>query len=265
MRQIIFIIIISSSFTTIAQTYDRQAATDYANYWWDGRNTMNGEKSQTSYNTTWGTPYYNYNGLGGDCANFVSQCLIAGGLDLTLGANGNGLGVDDNNCITGVYELVTHLKNYQRTEYYFSSNAAADVFSNTDAGDPVLLGQPGDNYIHSVFCAEVDGSQNLYNSHSSDYYQVDITTWNTLTHAHYFHIKGPDHCTNCELDGDETAIDCGGSCPPCEVAPDNKNYDYNTSSLPAVTRAINYIMAGNAQVQVLSGQNVHFISLDISF
>ena len=153
------------------------------------------------------------------------------------------------------------IKKYQRTEYYFSSNAAAYVFSNTDAGDPVFLGQPGDNYIHSVFCAEVDGSENLYNSHSSDYYQVDITTWNTLTHAHYFHIKGPDHCTNCELDGDETAIDCGGSCPPCEVAPDNKNYDYNTSSLPAVTRAINYIMAGNAQVQVLSGQNVHFISL----
>ena len=81
MRQVIFIIIISSSFTTIAQTYDRQAATDYANYWWDGRNTMNGEKSQTSYDTAWGNPYNNYNGLGGDCANFVSQCLIAGGLE----------------------------------------------------------------------------------------------------------------------------------------------------------------------------------------
>ena len=50
MRQIIFIIIISSSFTTIAQTYDRQAATDYANYWWDGRNTMNGEKSVFIFN-----------------------------------------------------------------------------------------------------------------------------------------------------------------------------------------------------------------------
>ena len=50
MRQVIFIIIISSSFTTIAQTYDRQAATDYANYWWDGRNTMNGEKSVFIFN-----------------------------------------------------------------------------------------------------------------------------------------------------------------------------------------------------------------------
>ena len=262
MRQVIFIIIISSSFTTIAQTYDRQAATDYANYWWDGRNTMNGEKSQTSYNTTWGTPYYNYNGLGGDCANFVSQCLIAGGLDLTLGANGNGLGVDDNDCITGVYELVTHLKNYQRTLYYYTTNAAneADVYSETDLGDPVFLGGHNDNYAHSIFCSAINGDKNLYNSHSADYYQEYYTNWNYV-YAHYFHIKGPEHCYNCELDGDETAIDCGGSCPPCEVAPDNKNYDYNTSSLPAVTRAINYIMAGNAQVQVLSGQNVHFISL----
>ncbi|MEW6609320.1 MAG: amidase domain-containing protein [bacterium] len=29
--------------------------------------------------------YKNYNSSGGDCANFVSQCLIEGGLDLTAG------------------------------------------------------------------------------------------------------------------------------------------------------------------------------------
>jgi hypothetical protein len=28
----------------------------------------------------------------------------------------------------------------------------------------------------------------------------------------------PDHCTNCMQDGDETGVDCGGSCQPCGMA-----------------------------------------------
>ena len=43
--------------------YNVQAAIDYANYWCDKRNPA----------------YHDYSNEGGDCANFVSQCLIAGG------------------------------------------------------------------------------------------------------------------------------------------------------------------------------------------
>ena len=44
-------------------TYDRQKALDYANTWAMGRNPM----------------YYDYSNLGGDCTNFISQCILAGG------------------------------------------------------------------------------------------------------------------------------------------------------------------------------------------
>ena len=27
----------------------------------------------------------------------------------------------------------------------------------------------------------------------------------------------PEHCDDGELSGDETDVDCGGSCPPCEI------------------------------------------------
>lgn len=43
-------------------TYDRQAAIDYALKWAMSRNPR----------------YYDYEGLGGDCTNFVSQCIFAG-------------------------------------------------------------------------------------------------------------------------------------------------------------------------------------------
>ena len=44
------------------QGYDRRAATAYARRWALGRNPA----------------YYNFAALGGDCTNFVSQCLYAG-------------------------------------------------------------------------------------------------------------------------------------------------------------------------------------------
>ena len=48
--------------------YDRTAAVEYAEKWYRSANTPQ---------------YESFVGNGGDCANFVSQCLIAGGLNMT--------------------------------------------------------------------------------------------------------------------------------------------------------------------------------------
>ncbi len=42
--------------------YNRQAAAFYARKWWNRRNPM----------------FYDFENLGGDCTNFISQCLFAG-------------------------------------------------------------------------------------------------------------------------------------------------------------------------------------------
>ena len=42
--------------------YDRQSAVDYAKLWAKARNSR----------------YMNFDGMGGDCTNFASQCLFAG-------------------------------------------------------------------------------------------------------------------------------------------------------------------------------------------
>ncbi|MEG1556151.1 MAG: T9SS type A sorting domain-containing protein, partial [Bacteroidales bacterium] len=68
----------------------------------------------------------------------------------------------------------------------------------------------------------------------------------------------------CIQDEDETDIDCGGSCPPCQHAPSHKSYNTNTSPdkpLPSETYAISSITAGNASVKVYSGQNASFYSV----
>lgn len=47
----------------MALIYQREQAVDYAHQWAFGRNPR----------------YLNFTGIGGDCTNFISQCLLAGG------------------------------------------------------------------------------------------------------------------------------------------------------------------------------------------
>ena len=50
--------------------YNRIAARDYARKWWG------------PYTSNYNPAYNNYVGKGGDCANFVSQCVYAGGVPI---------------------------------------------------------------------------------------------------------------------------------------------------------------------------------------
>jgi len=234
-----------------SQTYNPEAAAAYANDW-------------CGFNRN---PVYNdYTGQGGDCANFVSQCLKAGGLDLSKGAPGMNLpnnGVDPYGCIPNVSALVLHLVNWQNTSHrkVFGYNPPAEL--NHDLGDPAFFGYsgPGIEASHSYFCSSLDWSaRHLYSSHTSDRCNDELSeTWGYLI---FIHIKSsiPDHCTNCKLDTDkgEEGIDCGGPCPPCQHATDKVIINEPTSNLPSDVRAITEITAGNAAVKVLSGQNVTF-------
>jgi hypothetical protein len=252
MRKIIFFIIVLCCWTTIkAQTYNVDNAVKYAHDWCDKRNF----------------DYYYYGERGGDCANFVSQCLKAGGLDLSVGIDPNeqppNNGVDGKGCIIRARNLVKHLKQYQNTTSAEASNINPP--SEHDVGDPMFLLYPDGIAYHSYFCSSLDANASrLYCAHTGfacDVNTVNIDNGNTRL---YFHIKNsiPAHCENCKKDGDETGIDCGGSCPPCQHAPENKIYNYNTDRnyLPAETYAINNITAGGANVIVYSGQNVSFFT-----
>lgn len=64
----------SENISSINQNYDPSAAVGYANRWWDKRNPA--------------YPNFSKSGMGGDCANFISQCLFAGGLAWALGPPG---------------------------------------------------------------------------------------------------------------------------------------------------------------------------------
>jgi hypothetical protein len=134
--------------------YNRQAAYGYAYKWWDGAN-----------------PHYNdYSGSGGDCANFVSQCLIAGGFSLHNGTDGTGYGVYPDEDRTGnsygtmpyCDYLNLNLRNWQDTTVSYTTEPTPDIPAEITVGDVVMFGEDsGDKYEHAMIVVWDNGTFNL--------------------------------------------------------------------------------------------------------
>ena len=120
MRKIILFltILIPFSWNVKSQTYNAEAAADYAREWCNKRNPR-------------------YETYSKDCANFVSQCLIAGGLDLSAGTDGRGAYVKTDNVIAGAAQLVQHLDSFQTCTKTMVDQGT--YYLDADLGDPCFL------------------------------------------------------------------------------------------------------------------------------
>ena len=99
----------------------------------------------------------NYNGAynsypGADCANFVSQCLIAGGLSLSDCG-----GRDNKGAIPGV----SNLKSCLSKKNWHSSSTRPGSFK---AGYPFFH----NSYSHAMLATSISGSKVYYAGHTND-------------------------------------------------------------------------------------------------
>ena len=131
MKVILFTLLIACSLS-----YNPSAAVSYAK----------------QYCSNYNPKYPNYRNLGGDCANFVSQCLIAGGM------NFNGC---QNVKKSGVIAGVTSLKNcLEKKGWHVSSTKPASF----KAGYPMV--KP--NLSHAIIATQVSGNTVYYSGHTND-------------------------------------------------------------------------------------------------
>lgn len=132
-------------------SYNPQAAVEYS------------DKYAISYNSS----YSNYNSIGGDCANFVSQCLYAGGLKMTDGWYWKS------------YEERSGSWSYCPSQVeYMSKNCGTLVENPSDSqvlkGNPVYYYSASKNrYSHAAICVGVNSSNvPIVNAHNNDRYHV---------------------------------------------------------------------------------------------
>lgn len=118
--------------------YDRFKAVEYAKIWWNKRNPS----------------FYNFDNLGGDCTNFISQCLFAGGYRMDYSNYGwyyKNLSLRSPS-FTGVNELFLYAINNNSN---VGIKATICNLSDIEVGDVIQIRQSSNRFSHSLLVTKV--------------------------------------------------------------------------------------------------------------
>lgn len=151
--------------------YNREKAVAYARRWALGRNPA----------------YYNFDGIGGDCTNFVSQCLYAGAgvMNYTPQTGWYYVSASDRAAAwTGVEYLYTFLIKNASVGPYAHEVGQAEA----QVGDIVQLGTQGGGFYHTALIT-VCAPQLLVAAHTFDALDRPLSTYIYDT-ARFLHIDG---------------------------------------------------------------------------
>lgn len=152
--------------------YDRNAAVDYARRWAFGRNPA----------------FYDFSELGGDCTNFVSQCIYAGACQM------NELPVfgwyfhspaDRSPSWSGVEFLYDFL-----VDNMGIGPAAVEVGANEALpGDVIQLADEAGDYYHTMLLTGIRGGRLYAAAHTNDAYDRPLSSY-SYAKARFLHITG---------------------------------------------------------------------------
>lgn len=152
--------------------YNRIRAALYARRWAFGRNPA----------------YYDFERLGGDCTNFVSQCLFAGCgvMNFTPVLGWYYRSANDRTASwTGVEFLYNFLTANEGTGPY----AEEAPLARLQIGDVIQLGRSGGDFYHSLLVVGFSGGVPLVATHSFDAYARPLSGY-AFEQMRALHILG---------------------------------------------------------------------------
>lgn len=141
--------------------YDRRRAREYARRWAYGRNPL----------------FYNFTGIGGDCTNFISQCILAGCCTMncreTFGWYYNS-SYDRTPSWTGVQYLYDFLTANEGSGPW---GRDADI-DELQIGDLVQLGGADGRFYHTLLITGYRPGTYLVAAHSFDAFDRPLVSYN---------------------------------------------------------------------------------------
>ena len=145
--------------------YDRSKAVEYAYEFWNKRNPR----------------FYNFDKLGGDCTNFISQCLFYGGIEMNFSKNGWYYSSLNNRAPawTGVDEFYNFL--ITNVSKFGVKGRLVDL-SQVDVGDVIQMDQGRGEYHHNLIITKVGfnkSPQDIFIAcHTSDAFNKRLSDYN---------------------------------------------------------------------------------------
>ena len=156
----------------LARPYDRTRAVRYAKKWAFARNPA----------------FFDFSNIGGDCTNFISQCLYAGACRMnytpTFGWYFNSAN-DRAPAWSGVAELYRFLTENQ-SEGPFAETVDVDAL---ELGDVIQLGDGTGRFYHSLLVTGFSRGTPLITTHTFDALDRPLSSYDYET-ARYLHLQG---------------------------------------------------------------------------
>ena len=155
--------------------YDRKKAKEYAKKWAYSRNPK----------------YYDFDKLGGDCTNFVSQCIYAGSNIMNYTKN-TGWYYNSLNDRSPSWTGVDFLSDFLVTNKSVGPRGKIIDMSQLEIGDIVQLSFDGTNFGHTLIIVNIDNRialDNIYIAcHTYDSYNRRLSTY-SFEKIRFIHIE----------------------------------------------------------------------------
>ena len=159
--------------------YDRARALAYARRWALSRNPL----------------FYNFTTVGGDCTNFVSQCVLAGCCVMN-GTPDFGWYYRSENDRAPAWTGVEFFWSFFTGDPQFrAENGGVGPFGRevsrgaTMPGDVVQLGNADGDFYHTLLILERTGQEIYVAAHSNDVYDRALSSYNA-PRVRFLHIEG---------------------------------------------------------------------------
>ena len=156
--------------------YNRQNALEYAKKWAFSRNPK----------------YYNFDPVGGDCTNFISQCIFSGSNTMNYTKNTGWYYINGNNkspSWTGVEFLYKFLINNKNVGPYGKEIKQKEI----ELGDIAQLSFSGQKFEHTLMIVNIENHFSLAGikiaSHTYDSYNKPIAEY-SFQKVRFIHIEG---------------------------------------------------------------------------
>ena len=135
----------------MVKEYDRQKAVEYARKWALSTNPQ----------------FYHFGGIGGDCTNYISQCILAGGGVMNYDKINGWFYIDINNRAPS-WTSVSYLQKFLLNNPKKGPFASIKDINSLLEGDIIQLRQNPTHFNHSVIISRKRGSEIFVCAHSND-------------------------------------------------------------------------------------------------
>jgi len=156
----------------VRREYNRENAVEYARRWALDRNPL----------------FFNFMGIGGDCTNFVSQCVFAGCCQMNF-TDTFGWYYRNQNDRAPAWTGVQFFYNFITQNVGPGPFASEADPTSLELGDIIQLGRRDGTFYHTLIVTGFDGDQYLVSAHTDDSLDRSLDTY-SYRMIRYLHIEG---------------------------------------------------------------------------